>query len=122
MLTEDVKEFASLLIMHVRDSAVAACDISLNDTANGPIAKRWRRFVQKSDLLDLASEMIPDCVDNVLFYLLYAIDEGLLEISFTSSSGKIVKLNLAGESEMAGWYMAENGWRSEYSKERYNDD
>jgi hypothetical protein len=48
---------------------------------------------------------MPDCVDDTLFCLLNAVDQGLLQISFRSSSGKMIDLVEGGESEMGGWYM-----------------
>ena len=122
MSAPEVEEFARLLIVHVRDLAVSGSDMSLDTDANGPTAKRWRQKMQTGEPKDLASEMIPDCVDNTLFYLLNAIDQGLLKISFTASSGKTIDLTEVGESEMSGWYMATDGWRHEYSKERFADD
>jgi hypothetical protein len=122
MATPEVEEFAKLLMTHVRDMAISTSDMSLDPDANGPTAKRWRLKMQAGQIQGLLSEMIPDCVDNALFYLLYAIDEGLLRISFTGSSGRTVDLTEAGESEMAGWYMATDGWRHAHSKERFVDD
>ena len=58
---------------------------------------------------DLADEIIPDCVDETLFYLLNAIDQGLLKLSFTTSSGKTVGLTEVGESEM-GRLVRGHGW------------
>lgn len=122
MPAPEVEEFARLLITHVRDMAVSELDMSLRPTANDAQAKRWRQKLQGKQAGELAVEMIPDCVDDTLFYLLNAIDQGFLKISFTASSGRTVDLTEAGESEMSGWYMATNGWRAAISKERFNDD
>lgn len=69
---------------------------------------------------ELLVEIIPDCVDVTLFWLLSALDQGLIQLSFRSSSDKIIDLVEAGESEMGGWYMmgGTDGWRARYSKER----
>jgi hypothetical protein len=122
MASPEVDEFAKLLITHVRDMAVAGCDMSLRTDSNDAMAERWREKMRTGKVGALASEMIPDCVDDTLFYLLNAIDQGLLRMSFTTRAGKTVDLTEVGESEMSGWYMATNGWRSAYSKERFNDD
>jgi len=122
MAAPEVEEFARLLITHVRDMAVAELDVCRRPTANGAQAKRWRQRLQTGQQGDLAAEMIPDCVDDTLFYLFNAIDQGLVKISFTTSSGKTVDLTEAGESEMSGWYMATKSWRAAYSKEWFNDD
>jgi hypothetical protein len=66
--------------------------------------------------------VIPDVVDDTLFYLLQAIDTGLLKLSFTASNGKVVDLPTDGLGELAGWYMGSGGWRRMFSKERFVDD
>lgn len=122
MPSAELEEFANLLVKHVRDMAVGGCDRSLSPDANDAMAQRWRQRIREGLAAELATEMIPDCVDDTLFYLLNAIDQGILKLSFTSSSGRTVDLGEAGESEMSGWYMATSGWRSAHSKERVNDD
>jgi len=71
---------------------------------------------------EFARHIIPDCVDEALFYLLRAVDEGLIRISFSASSGKTVDLTIDGESETAGWFAGTDGWKEAYSKQRFNDD
>ncbi|CAN5831456.1 hypothetical protein BH11PLA1_BH11PLA1_01560 [soil metagenome] len=63
--------------------------------------------------------LIPDVVDDTIFHLLDAIDQGLLKMSM-SSNGKTVDLAAEGLGELAGWYMG-NGWRNEYSEERFTN-
>lgn len=65
--------------------------------------------------------MIPDCIDQALFYLLHAIDSDILHISFTADNGKQVDLTEEGIGELAGWF-AGNDWKSKYSKQRFIDD
>jgi hypothetical protein len=45
--------------------------------------------------------VIPDVVDDAVFSLLHAIDEGFLRIKFVSSSGKEVDLTEEGLGELA---------------------
>lgn len=71
---------------------------------------------------EVARVVIPDIVDETLFQLLRALDEGLLKLSFNSSNGEAVGLTEDGMDELAGWYMGVPGWRSTYSKERFVDD
>jgi hypothetical protein len=66
--------------------------------------------------------MIPDCIDDALFYLLYAIDSGTLRLSFTAANGTVVDLSNEGIGELAGWYMGSDGWRRRYSEQRFFDD
>jgi len=65
--------------------------------------------------------LIPDCVDAALFFLLNAIDQGVLRLQFTAADGKVVDLTSAGDGELAGWYSGEGGWRSRFSAERIAD-
>ncbi len=71
---------------------------------------------------EFAKTLIPDIVDDAISCLLYAIDTGLLRLSFTDSNGGVVDLNTEGLSELAGWYRGSDGWRATYSKERFVDD
>ena len=78
--------------------------------------------MRHKDAESIVRTVIPDIVDDTLFYLLQAIDEGLLSMQFTTSSGKCLDLTREGLGEMAGWYMGRNGWRAKYSGERSADD
>lgn len=115
----EIEEFAKVLVQQVRDSAVRDCDGLLLPTANSPVARRWRQVpAPRADL----SVMIPDVVDEVVFCLLQAIDQGLLCLKFVSSSGREIDLTEEGAGELSGWYMGSGGWRSMFSSERFVDD
>lgn len=124
MPTPEVEEFAILLMRLVRDEAIASCEMKINPKCNSVDAKRWRQRMESGSIDELLEEIIPDCVDEVIFYLLHSIDEGMLPLSFSSSSGKCVDLSVAGKSEMAGYCSGggEDDWRARFSKKRYNDD
>jgi hypothetical protein len=124
MPVPEIEEFAKLLMQHVRDEAIVSCDMSRNADCNSMDAKRWRNKMELGQTDELLAEVIPDCVDDTLFYLLNAVDQGVLQISSKSKSGKMVDLAEAGQSEMGGWYMmgGTDGWRARFSKERFNDD
>ena len=66
--------------------------------------------------------VVPDTVDDTIFHLLDAIDNGLLNLSFTAANGKKVDLPTDGLGELAGWYIGTGGWRALYSQERFIDD
>jgi hypothetical protein len=117
----EIEEFAKLLMTEVRDRAVASCDDLLKPHANSPIAKRWRSALDSCSSRDLALLMIPDCVDETLFYLLEAIDSGAMRLSFVARDGKMVDLAKEGMAELAGWF-AGGVWKSQYSEQRYIDD
>jgi hypothetical protein len=67
----------------------------------------------------IAKVLIPDIVDETVFYLLHAIDDGSLQMSFTASDGQTVNLTKEGLGELAGWYSGE--WNGKYTKERFVD-
>jgi hypothetical protein len=119
----EIEEFAKLLVQHVRDRAIQSSDGNRSEIAQHVKAKRWREAAGDSGTLEaLGKVMIPDVVDDTLFYLLHAIDEGLIKLSFESSAGRTVSLCKEGRGELAGWYLGTEGWREKYSTERFVDD
>jgi hypothetical protein len=113
----EIEEFARLLVQHVRDEAIQSCDVQTRPDVQGPEAKRWRAAgVNRADVV------IPDVVDDTIFFLLNAIDQGDLHLVFVSADGTKVDLTEDGLSELGGWYMGSEGWRHMYSKERFVDD
>jgi len=65
--------------------------------------------------------MIPDVVDETIFCLLNALDQGVIELTFRDESGR--EIALQGTGELAGWYsMSEDGWIAQHSQERFVDD
>ncbi len=121
MPAAEMEEFARLLVNLVRDLAVADVGLSLRPDATDVCAVRWRKKMQAGSPASFAAEIIPDCVNVAIFYLLDAIDNGL-RLSFTASSGKTIDLTEAGGGEMAGYFIGSGGWRAMYSKQRFNDD
>jgi len=119
MPTPEIEEFAKLLVENVRDAAIRDCDGLLQPQANSPVAHRWRCAGVVSSSLGV---MVPDAVDEVLFSLLLAIDQGALRMKFVSRMGREVDLTEEGLGELSGWYMGSGGWRAMFSKERYEDD
>ena len=118
MPNPEIEEFAKMLVQEVRDSAIRGCEVSLRPNAADPIAKRWKEAAA-GDPESFAKVIIPDVVDNTVFELLRAIDEGLFKISFTASNGK--QVDLWKDGELAGMY-AGGDWPMKYSKERFIDD
>lgn len=118
----EIEEFAAKLIKQVRDLSIQDCDGTLNASATNRIAERWRKSAQSGDLNAFARTVICDTVDEVVFRLLDAIDNGKLPLSFQASNGKKVDLPSAGLGELAGWFVGTDSWRAKYSKERFFDD
>lgn len=114
-----IEEFAKILVREVRDAAIQSNDRRLNPTATHVVAKRWRQSARAGQLEPVAKVLIPDIVDDTIFYLLRAIDDGALKLSFTDSHGKTVDLSEEGLGELAGWYAGE--WNGKYTKERFVD-
>jgi hypothetical protein len=117
----EIEEFAKLLVQHVRDVAIQNCDRQLRPDAKSPVAKRWRRVLAGAKP-EIPEVMISDCTDKTVSCLLTAIDQGVLRISFTGSSGRTIDLSEDGLGELCGWYNGSGGWRAMYSKERFADD
>jgi hypothetical protein len=85
------------------------------------VAERWRQALQGSPE-DAIRVAIPDCVDEAIFCLLDAIDQGILQLSFKAESGEVFDLAEDGAGELGGWYIGSGGWRARYSTERFVDD
>jgi len=124
MPSPEINEFAKTLVQQVRDAAIQSSDRVLRPDVKHIIAKRWRQAATggHAQLDPVATVLIPDIVDDTIFHLLHAIDQGMLKISFTASNGKVINLPEDGLSELAGWYMGGGGWRAMYSSERFVDD
>ncbi len=116
----EIEEFAKTLMASVRDAAIRENDLVF--LAKDATATRWRDAAACRSHEEFAKAIIPEIVDSVLYYLLYAIDDGQLKLSYTASSGKIVDLAKDGESELAGWYIGCDAWRAKYAKERFVND
>ena len=120
MPNPQIEEFARILVREVRDAAIQSNDLRLRPDVTHVIAQRWREAGSTGQLEPIAKVLIPDIVDDTIFYLLRAVDEGLLKLSFTDSNGQAVDLSKQGLGELGGWYMGE--WRDKYTGERYIDD
>lgn len=113
-----VDDFAEALVRLVRDAAIANCDRLLSGT-KGPRAAAWNEAID-DDSRGGVAYVIPDIVDETVYVLLRAIDEGALPLHFIPD-GESCDLTAEGRGELAGWYMGANGWRAQHSRERLND-
>lgn len=116
MSNSKIQEFGRLLVQLVRDAAVRSCDQSIGGNGLSPVARRWRTAMGDPRIV------VPDCIDETLFQLLHAIDEGSIQLSFRDVNGEMVDLTTEGLGELAGMYMASGGWRTEFAQERFSDD
>jgi hypothetical protein len=120
MPISEIEEFAKTLIERARDAAIESNDRTLHE--GHVVARRWKNAATTGSPEAFAKVLIPDIVDDTIFYILQAIDDGTLKLSFTASNGKVVDLTAQGRGELAGWYMGSPGWRAKYAKERFADD
>jgi hypothetical protein len=119
MPSQEVEEFARILVGKVRDATIRASDALLRENANSPVAYRWKGLGAPTSNL---KTVVPDIVDETVFSLLTAIDQGFMRLKFISSTGREIDLVDEGQGELAGWYMSSGGWRAMFSNERYVDD
>ena len=121
MIKKEIIEFGKVLVQQVRDSAIKSCDVQLHaHNMNSPIAKRWRDAKNSGNIDEFGATVIQDCVDDTIFYLLEAIDNGLLNITLNTPNGETINLTAEGLGELSGWYAGE--WVSKYSNERFSND
>ena len=119
MSNPEIEEIGRLLVQLVRDEAIQSCDRNLRPAAKGFVADRWRSLGPENSVDTVARTLIPDIVDDTLWQLMRALDEGTFPLSFTASNGKTVDLTKNGE--LMGWYAGQD-WLAEYSRERFVDD
>lgn len=115
VLSPQIEEFARKLIAAVRDQSIESCDGNVRPSAENVVAERWR----KTNLGRTTEVTIPDTVDEALFFLLMAIDQGVLRLFYVTDTGESVDLAEAGVGELAGWYIGPGGWREKYSAQRH---
>ncbi len=121
MLASEAEVFGKALIEEVRDDAIRNCDLLVRPDSVDATEKRWRST--GADLESTANVMIPDVVDQVIFCLLDAIDNGRLKLAYTApGAAETVDLEGVGAGEMAGEFIRTEGWRARYAKVRYFDD
>jgi hypothetical protein len=121
MPDSSISSFAEALVRLVRDRAIRNCDALLTPGARSPISKHWQAVLVGKNSKTIGDVIIPDCVDEVIFCLLNAIDDGGLKLTYLDKDGKSVDLLEDGLGELAGWYVGPESWRHEFSSQRIND-
>jgi len=109
-----------MLVQHVRDEALRSCDREVDRQSRTPLGRRWAQLLSHGLDPEALKTILPDAVDDTIFYLLNAIDQEVLRLSYVAESGEVV--GLTQEGGLGGWYMATGGWRALYSQERFSDD
>jgi hypothetical protein len=118
----ELQRFAQLLMLLVRDQSIKSCDALAAGRMGGEHGKRWRDLLADSRTRAAVQELIPDIVDQVLFQLLHALDQGDTPLAWQRPDGSYVDLYDLGRSEMAGWLVARDaeGWRARHSSQRWS--
>src|SRR5207245_552697 len=99
----ELERFAQLLMTLVRDRAIGEADRLARGAVVGPSGKRWRALMAERPSEEVLLEVIPEIVDQTLFQLLDAIDNGALPLAWRSEDGSEIALQDLGSMEMAGW-------------------
>jgi hypothetical protein len=86
------------------------------------IGERWDMALKNATAREALTTLLPDIVDETIFALLDAIDNGVLRLTYASSAGDSIDLTDSALGEMAGWFMGNDGWRNHYCQERFFDD
>jgi hypothetical protein len=117
----ELHRFAEMLVRSVRDQSIDSCDALAFRRMFGPTGDRWRDLLAEPKAREAISQLIPDIVDEVLFKLLHALDQGDMPLAWRRESGTYVDLYDLGLSEMAGWLVGSDPecWRARYSSKRW---
>jgi hypothetical protein len=116
----ELRRFAQVLMRQVRDRAIGECDRLAQGSVRGPSGKRWQEVIARESPEATLLELIPEIVDQTLFQLLDAIDNGAFPLHWQGEDGSIEYLRDLGGDEMAGW-LAGGDWPRDYSNERRHD-
>jgi hypothetical protein len=117
----ELQRFAELLMRLVRDQAIAECDALADGRMVSPSGERWNAQLSDERAREAVRALIPEIVDEVLFEFLNALDQGDMELFWRRDDGSQVDLYDLGKSEMAGWFLAHDGWRARYSAHRFDN-
>ena len=119
---DELQRFAQMLMLLVRDQSIKDCDALAARRMGGEDGKRWRDLLADRRARAAVQELIPDIVDQVLFRLLNALDQGDMPVAWQRADGSYVDLYDLGKSEMAGWLVARDaeGWRARHSLQRWS--
>jgi hypothetical protein len=115
----ELRRFAELLMRLVRDKSIATCDSRATKRMRGPIGQFWQQHTADDQARAAVLALIPGIVDAVLFRLLTALDNGDLPLAWQREDGSWADLCEIGGAELAGWFMAGDGWRAQYSAQRF---
>ncbi len=118
----ELQEFAERLVRLVRDRSIVACDRLATGESRGVLGERWHDVLVSDVARHALTALIPDIVDQVLFELLNAVDNGDLPLGWRGADHSFVALEEIGYGEMSGWLMmGAGGWLERLSTQRFFD-
>jgi hypothetical protein len=115
----ELERFAQILMELVRDPAIREADRLTRGEIRGPSGQRWRAVMAENSPQAVLLELIPEIVDQTLFQLLDAIDNGAFPLVWRADDGSQTSLEDLGSAEMAGWLVG-GEWPGHYSAERFH--
>jgi hypothetical protein len=115
----ELRQFAELLMRLVRDKSIASCDALAAGRIGGASGRRWRELLSDDQTRDVVRTLIPEIIDEVLFYFVNALDADDLPLAWRRDDGSYVDLYELGGSELGGDLMVSDGWRAKYSSQRF---
>lgn len=120
-LNDDLDGFARRLVRLVRDPSIREFDLAIDGRKRGLAGERWRHLESSPDLREALRAAMPEVVDEVIFRLLMAIDNGELPLAVEDGDGQFADLGELGKHELAGSYLPPGGWVVAYAEQRYVD-
>lgn len=119
-MDEALEEFGRKLVQQVRDDTIFSTEVLKNPWSRSPLRSKLNALDRKcvAAVLDL---VIPDIVDSTLFYLLLAIGEGRIRLTYVPDEGESFDLSANHDEELAGWLWNEEGWIARHSKYPVSD-
>ncbi|GIH10186.1 hypothetical protein Rhe02_82530 [Rhizocola hellebori] len=118
---QELQRFAELLMRLVRDQAISNLDVYAAGRIGGAIGEHWKMVLADPACRDAMLELLPEVVDEVLFQLLNALDNGDLPMAWRCEDASYADLYDMGRSEMAGEFLGTDpdGWRVKHSQQRF---
>jgi hypothetical protein len=83
MPSPEIEGFARILVEKARDASIRSCDRRFQANATSPAAERWKEMARSATPEEFAKLLLADIVDYAMSSVLYAVDDGLLKISFS---------------------------------------
>lgn len=96
--------FARTLVNEVRDVSLANLEASLDTRGSNPMTERWKAHDESAENgAEFVRRLLPDVVDEVIFNLLEAFDNDLLDLHMQNASG-LMRLGGSGELSTGNTY------------------